>query len=274
MSDARQLPRLPSRAGRTGRGGSRSHAPRGRASATSAATSIDAADAEAERDRPPAGLEQRGSHRQPRSCRPPAAARCQAGRSPRAGRRRGRELVPEVRLEPGALERPQATSTSSGAAARSSTGRATKMSWSVMISDSMPTTSVICETRREPSTSRDEVDDHVERARDLLAHCAAAGSSMPDISTIVSRRRERVARRVRVDRRQRALVTGVHRLEHVERLGAANLADDDPVGAHAQRVADELADPDLALALDVRRAATRAGPRAPAGAGARPRPRS
>ena len=46
----------------------------------------------------------------------------------------------------------------------------------------------------------------------------------------------------------------VHRLEHVQRLRAADLADDDAVGAHAQGVADELADADLALALDVRRA--------------------
>ena len=46
----------------------------------------------------------------------------------------------------------------------------------------------------------------------------------------------------------------VHGLEHVERLGAADLADDDAVGAHTQGVADELADADLALALDVRRA--------------------
>ena len=46
--------------------------------------------------------------------------------------------------------------------------------------------------------------------------------------------RERVTRRVCVHRRQRPVVTGVHRLQHVERLGAANLADDDPVGTHAQ----------------------------------------
>src|SRR5205814_9723441 len=65
---------------------------------------------------------------------------------------------------------------------------------------------------------------------------------------------ERVARRVRVDRRERALVARVHRLEHVQGLGAADLADDDPVGAHAQGVPYELADADLALALDVRRA--------------------
>ena len=65
---------------------------------------------------------------------------------------------------------------------------------------------------------------------------------------------QRIARRVRVDRRQRAVVTRVHRLEHVERLGAADLADDDAVGPHAQRVAHEVADRDLALALDVLRA--------------------
>ena len=48
-------------------------------------------------------------------------------------------------------------------------------------------------------------------------------------------------------------MAGVHGLEHVERLGAANLADDDAVGAHAQGVADELANLDLAAAFDVRR---------------------
>src|SRR5215213_7318265 len=45
----------------------------------------------------------------------------------------------------------------------------------------------------------------------------------------------------------------VHRLEHVQGLCAADLADDDPVGPHAQRVADERPDRDLALSLDVLR---------------------
>ena len=57
-----------------------------------------------------------------------------------------------------------------------------------------------------------------------------------------------------MDRRERAVVARVHGLEHVERLGAAALADDDAVGPHAQAVPDEVADRDLALALDVRRA--------------------
>src|SRR5690242_6654417 len=43
----------------------------------------------------------------------------------------------------------------------------------------------------------------------------------------------------------------VHRLEHVERFGATYLADDDPVGPHAQRVAYERADRDLILAGEI-----------------------
>ncbi len=56
---------------------------------------------------------------------------------------------------------------------------------------------------------------------------------------------------VGVDGGERAVVAGGHGLEHVEGLAAADLADDDPVGAHPQGVADEVADGDVALALDV-----------------------
>ena len=84
---------------------------------------------------------------------------------------------------------------------------------------------------------------------------ARTGRSKPAMSTMVSTRDERVARRVGVQRRQRAVVAGVHRLEHVERLAAADLADDDAVGPHAQRVAHQVAGRDLALALDVGRPA-------------------
>ena len=58
-----------------------------------------------------------------------------------------------------------------------------------------------------------------------------------------------------MDGRHRAVVAAVQRLQHVERLGAAHLADDDPVRAHPERVADELPDRDLALSLEVRRSA-------------------
>jgi hypothetical protein len=49
-------------------------------------------------------------------------------------------------------------------------------------------------------------------------------------------------------------VARVHRLEHVQRFATADLADHDAVGTHAERVSHQVADVDLAAALDVRRA--------------------
>jgi hypothetical protein len=46
---------------------------------------------------------------------------------------------------------------------------------------------------------------------------------------------------------------GVGGMQHVEDLGATNLADDDAVGTHPQGVADQFAQRDLAPALDVGR---------------------
>ena len=127
-----------------------------------------------------------------------------------------------------------------------------KMSWSVITSDSMRSTSVMCVIAARAVDEPRDLDEQVERARDLLADRAQrqvdAGRQHERLEP-----GQRVARGVGVDRRQRALVARVHRLEHVQGLGAADLADDDPVGAHAQGVPDELADADLALALDVRR---------------------
>ena len=90
-------------------------------------------------------------------------------------------------------------------------------------------------------------------AEAICARAERAGMSIPLMPIICSTRDKRVARRVGVDRGHRAVVAGVHRLQHVERLAGANLADDDPVGPHAQRVLDQVALGDLALALDVRR---------------------
>ena len=63
--------------------------------------------------------------------------------------------------------------------------------------------------------------------------------------------RERLARGVGVDRR-RAGHPGVQREQQIERLGVAHLADDEPVGPHAQRLLDETAQRDLAGALETR----------------------
>ncbi len=122
-----------------------------------------------------------------------------------------------------------------------------------MTSPSMPTTSVIVTIRRLPSRSR--VWWTIRSI--ALATCsriARTGRSTPAISTIVSSRESASRGRVGVHGGDRAVVAGVHRLQHVEGGAVADLADDDAVGPHPQRVADEVADGDLAPALDVGRA--------------------
>ncbi len=59
--------------------------------------------------------------------------------------------------------------------------------------------------------------------------------------------------RVGVAGRQRPVVAGGHRLEHVQRLARPTLTDDDPVGTHVHGVAQQVADGDLAAPLEVGR---------------------
>ena len=96
------------------------------------------------------------------------------------------------------------------------------------------------------------LDDELDGGGDLLPHGALRQVRRAHRDHGFDTR-QRVARAVGVDRRQRAVVAGVHRLQHVERFLASNLADDDAVGAHTQGVDDELPLPDRALAFDVRR---------------------
>ena len=53
-------------------------------------------------------------------------------------------------------------------------------------------------------------------------------------------------------------MAGVHRLEHVEGLAGADLADDDAVWTHAERVAYEVALGHFATALERRRTCLKA----------------
>ena len=97
------------------------------------------------------------------------------------------------------------------------------------------------------------LDHDVDRARDLLPHGL--------LRQVEARHRDhrlepaqRVARRVGVDGGERAVVAGVHGLEHVHGLAAAALAHDDAVGPHTQGVDQEQALGHLARAFDVGRA--------------------
>ena len=109
-------------------------------------------------------------------------------------------------------------------------------------------TSTIC--RGAVRAARD-LHDRVDRGRELGAH---RGERERDPTEQHERLEpgERVGRRVRVHGRERAVVTGVERLQHVEGLAAAHLADDQPVGPHPQRGAHQLAHAHRARALGVR----------------------
>ena len=72
--------------------------------------------------------------------------------------------------------------------------------------------------------------------------------------------RKRVTGGVRVKGRQRPVMAGVHRLEHVKHLRPAALADDDPVGTHTQGVDKKVSDGHLASPFNVGRPAFQTGP--------------
>src|SRR6185437_7838939 len=100
------------------------------------------------------------------------------------------------------------------------------------------------------------LDDHVDRRGDHLAD----GAARQRIAAHGDHRfeaRHRLARAVGVQRPHRAVVTGIHRLQQVERFRSAHFADDDPLRTHTQAVLDEVAHGDLALALEIGRTVSR-----------------
>ncbi len=115
-----------------------------------------------------------------------------------------------------------------------------------------PTTSTSSVTLRTPSRMR-SVCTTRSTALAIWLRMVLAGILPVPIKHHVFDPRERVARGVGVHGGHRAVMAGVHRLQHVERFGAANLADDDPVRTHPQRVAHERALIDLPAPLDIRR---------------------
>ena len=115
--------------------------------------------------------------------------------------------------------------------------------------------------------------DEIDAAPDLLAD-----RGKRQVHTAHERHRldaeERVIRAVRVRGRERSAVAGVHRLEHVERLAAADLADDDAIGPHPKRGPQQRAHVDGTRPLDARRSRLERDDVRLRQTAARPRPRS
>ena len=94
--------------------------------------------------------------------------------------------------------------------------------------------------------------DEVQRVRDLRTH-RGVRQAEPGHQRERLHAAQGLRRRAGVDGRERAVMAGRERGEHVVRLGPADLADDDPVRAHPQRVSHQRADRHLAAPFDVRR---------------------
>ena len=118
-----------------------------------------------------------------------------------------------------------------------------------------------------------DLHDELDGRRDLLADGAIGNVQIRHGDHGVEPI-QRVTRAVGVNGRQAAVVARVHRLQHVERFFAANLADDDAIGPHTQGVDDQLALANCAFALRCSAAAFRAARRDAAAASVRPNLRS
>ncbi len=127
-----------------------------------------------------------------------------------------------------------------------------KMSRTSMRSSFTPRTSAMLTILREPSCKR------LTCTTILIAPASCCRITREGICDVGHQHhgfqaRERVARRVGVDRAHRSLDAGVHGLQHVERFGAAALADDDAVRTHAQSGAQQLPLADAAFFVQIRR---------------------
>ncbi len=96
------------------------------------------------------------------------------------------------------------------------------------------------------------VDDQVQGGNDLFAD-GARGEIEPGHQDHRLQPGESVARAVGVDGGHPAVVTGVHRLQHVQGLAAADFSHDDPVRPHPQGVDDQIAGRNQSAAFDIRR---------------------
>ena len=128
--------------------------------------------------------------------------------------------------------------------------RKTKMSCMVTMSPSMPVISASEMTLRVPSLRRLTCTT-TSMAEAICRRMRAFGNVQAAHGDHGFEAAQRVARRVGVNRGQRAVVAGVHGLQHVQRFLAAHLTDDDAVGTHTQRVDHQLALLDRAFAFDV-----------------------
>jgi len=139
----------------------------------------------------------------------------------------------------------------------------TKMSCITTTSPSMPVTSDTLTIFRAPSLRRATWMMTFSAAL-TCSRIALAGSFESCHQDHGFEAGEGVPRRIGVDGGDGAVVAGIHRLEHVQRLAPAHLAQDDPVGTHPEGVAHQVPLGHVPLP-SILGGGFRASPHAPAG---------
>ena len=108
--------------------------------------------------------------------------------------------------------------------------------------------SEMCVIFREPSAMRESWHDDVDGRRHLRAD-GLHGNLRLGHHRQGFQAREALSRIVRVDGAHRAGVTGVHGADEIHGFSAADLPDDNAVGAHTQRASHEIAHRDESFAV-------------------------
>ena len=97
------------------------------------------------------------------------------------------------------------------------------------------------------------LDDEIDRTGDLIAN-GPEWKFDPRHEDHGLQPAQAVSRGVGVDSGDRPVVPSVHGLQHVQCRAVSHFSDDYSVGAHSQRVSNEISDRNLPAALDVGRA--------------------
>jgi len=92
----------------------------------------------------------------------------------------------------------------------------------------------------------------VDRRGDLRAQCLRRKSNTRHRNHGFDSAQS-ISRRIRMHGRERTVMTGVHCLQHIQRLGTTDLAENNSLRAHAQTVAHQVSLRDLTLVFDIRR---------------------
>ena len=91
----------------------------------------------------------------------------------------------------------------------------------------------------------------ISMAEQICLRMTGSGKAVSD-NTIVSRRENISAIELLWPVEMDSIMACVHRLQHINRFAAADLADDDAIGPHPKRGPNQLPDRDLTLALHIR----------------------